>query len=155
MHNERDRLDERSVEKAMQKLEDQAEKANKRLQQEERMRQVAEADVVRLKAEVQKLRAQAAVPQTSGMIRSRSAFENIPPPGHEPQSPNGVPATKRYERIIADLEQRDILAKDGHKDDNLRQRILEELHKANRQLAGSMRATLGDITTARPLSARK
>lgn len=141
VQNDRERMDERAFEKTMRKLEETAEKAQKRLQQEERMRQVAEQDVARLTAEVQRLRSQPSPTMgSSAMQKSKSAFENIPPADFSNiPTVNGV-ATKKG--LIAELERGAIYNKDGKQDDGLRGRILRELTQANRDLAASMDATL-------------
>lgn len=141
VQNDRERMDERAVEKTMRKLEEQAEKAQKRLQQEERMRQVAEQDVAKLTAELQRLRAQPAQNLgASAMQRSKSTFENVPPPdvSNIPQV-NGVTTKKG---LIAELERGAIFTKDGKQDDALRGRILRELTQTHKDLAASMDATL-------------
>lgn len=146
---QRERVDERAIEKNFLKLEEQVEKSAKRLQQEEKMRQVAEQEASRLQMELTRLRSAASPTygyQSVGVQRSRSAFENIPPPNQKP--PSGVNGTangavlprKRYDSLIADLEKRDIYGKDGAKDDALRSRILKELTDSNRELAASMGA---------------
>lgn len=151
VHNERERMDERAMEKAFRKVEEQAEKANKRLQQEERMRQVAEQDVARLTAEVARLRAGSANGASSpgvgglasnGIQRSKSAFENIPPPSSPVDGQPTVNGVQTKRGLIAELEKGTIYSKDGSKDDALRGRILRELTAANRDLASSMDATL-------------
>lgn len=141
VQNDRERMDERAIEKTIRKLEEQAEKAQKRLQQEEKMRQVAEQDVLKLTAEVQRLRSQPAPNlAASAMQRSKSTFENIPPPD-VPNVPtiNGVTTKKG---LIAELERGAIFNKDGKQDDALRGRILRELTQTHRDLAASMDATL-------------
>jgi myosin protein heavy chain len=146
VHNDRERMDERAVEKQVRKLEEQVERSNKRLQQEERMRQVAEQEAARLKTELARLRAQPSPTLVSSSIeRSKSAFENIPPPNTEIGTVNGVPASRRYENIMSDLQKRDIYSKDGVKDEALRGRILRELNDANKELEAGMRATLSGI----------
>lgn len=117
VQQDRERFDERAVEKQFRKLEEQAEKATKRLQQEERMRQVAERDVARLTAELQKLRSQppSAYGGTTSIQRSKSAFENIPPSPTENGMVNGV---------------------------SMKNRILRDLTDANKELEAGMRATL-------------
>jgi hypothetical protein len=141
VQNDRERMDERAVEKTIRKLEEQAEKAQKRLQQEERMRQVAENDVAKLAGEIQKLRAQPSPTfGASAMQRSKSTFENVPPPDvSTTPTINGV-ATKKG--LIAELERGAIYNKEGKQDDTLRSRILRELTQTNRDLAASMDATL-------------
>lgn len=153
LQNDRERLDERAIDRQFRKLEEQAEKAVKRLEQEERIRQVAEQDVARLTAEVQRLKQQAASVNgpAVGMARSRSAFENTPPPGHEPQGINGSSTKRRYDGLMADLEHRDIYNKDGVKDDALRGRILRELTDANRELAAGMRGTLAGVSSTQKM----
>ena len=152
VHNERERMDERAMEKAFRKVEEQAEKANKRLQQEERMRQVAEQDAARLTAEVARLRAAGAANgagspgvgglASNGIQRSKSAFENIPPPSSPVDGQHTVNGVQTKRGLIAELEKGTIYSKDGSKDDALRGRILRELTAANRDLASSMDATL-------------
>lgn len=141
VQNDLERLDERAVEKTMRKLEDQAERAQKRLQQEERMRQVAEQDVAKMTAEVQRLRSQPMPTMgTSAMQRSKSTFENAPSPDvSNVATINGV-VTKKG--LIAELEKGAIFTKDGKQDDALRGRILRELTQTHRDLAASMDATL-------------
>lgn len=141
VQNDRERMDERAIEKTIRKLEEQAEKAQKRLQQEEKMRQVAEQDVLKLTAEVQRLRSQPApVLAASAMQRSKSTFENIPPPDvTNVPTVNGVTTKKG---LIAELERGAIFTKDGKQDDALRGRILRELTQTHRDLAASMDATL-------------
>ena len=152
MHNDRERLDERAVDKSLRKLEEQAERATKRLEQEERMRQMAEQEATRLKTELQRLKVYPSPSPSplfgsSGIERSKSAFENIPPANSKNDigSINGVQYKKRYEGLISDLEKRDIYSQDGAKDDALRGRILRELTEANKELEAGMRATLTGI----------
>lgn len=130
MQNDRERMEDRTMEKTFRKLEEQAEKATKRLQQEERMRQVAEQDVARLTAEIARLRTSSATIASNGIQRTKSAFENIPPPGSE-YTVNGN-AIKRHSASLPAKTDTDAN----------RGRILRDLTQAHRDLAAGMDATL-------------
>jgi hypothetical protein len=124
-------MDDRTMEKTFRKLEEQAERATKRLQQEERMRQVAEQDVARLTAEVARLRASSPTVMSNGIQRTKSAFENFPPSPIEYPTTNGASAKRNSASLQPKTDS-----------DANRGRILRDLTQAHRDLAAGMDATL-------------